>query len=444
MFSTTGIRGISNKDITPELAVKLGKTFGTFLGDGCKIIVARDTRTSSEMLRDALVSGLLSTGADVTDAGVLPVPALGYATGKHFDGGVMITSSHNPPQYNGFKFILENGLEITSEAENRFEEIFNSTGFRQADWDKLGTLSSKNFVDEYISAVIGEIDAGATKKSGLRIVMDTGNGAQSTLAPKLTEALGCKTTALHTELKGEFDRPPEPKAGNIDALQKTVVDESAALGVAFDIDGDRAIFVDELGEVLMGDVTGTLIARELFKENGGKTITTVSTSKITDDVMESVGGELIKTRVGGKYVADAMLKQGGAFGFEEGGGCIFNPFNLTRDADMAMAKIIEIIAKSGKQLSEVISEMPRYYQLKTKVDCPDDKKEEVIGKLGTEFSDAGEVITVDGVKAIYDNGSILIRASGTEPIIRIFAEATTEERAKELQELGINKLKSFV
>jgi len=445
LFSTTGIRGLANKDITPERAVEFGKTFGTFLKGSATVLVGRDSRTSSCLLKQALNSGLMATGVHVIDGSLLPIPALGYLVSKNYDAGIMVTSSHNPPEYNGFKFILGNGLEITDEDEDAFEEIYNSKKYTIAPWDALGSYTKKTGTEEYIDALKSLVNIDAIKKAELKVAIDTGNGAQSILVPQIIKALGCELIEINSEPKGVFDRSPEPTPDTLGEFTQLIKDNDADIGIAYDIDGDRAIFADETGKVLMGDVSGTLLARELYKEQKGPIVTTVATSKIIDDVLADLNTEPIKTRVGGKHVAKALLDQNGVFGFEEGGGCIFTKFNLTRDADAATVKMLEILAQSGKKFSQLIAEMPYYYQCKTKIECTDDAKEKSMKAVSQSVGEdkaIKELITLDGVKALYEDGSVLIRASGTEPIIRVFSEATSENRAQELLAWGVKQVKN--
>ena len=444
MFSTTGIRGISNEDITADFALKVGKTFGTFLEGQGNVLVGMDTRTSSNMLKNALVAGLLSTGVDVIDAGIVPITALGYAVKESYDAGIMVTSSHNPAQYNGFKFILESGLEITTEAEEKFEKIFNASNFKDVKWDKIGQYEEANILPDYIKAIKNYINSEKISSARLKVIADTGNGAQSVLIPTLLEVLGCEATTLHTKLTGFFERNPEPKPETLTTLREKIAEEGADIGIAFDIDGDRAIFVDENGQVIMGDVTGSLISRELLKKQKGTIVTTVATSKLIEDVVKEQNGKLIITEVGGKHVADALLKENGLFGFEEGGGCIFPEMNLTRDGALVTAKMLEILAISGKKFSEILGELPKYIQVKSRVECSDAKKEAAIEKAKNALEQDREktqLITLDGAKALYSDGSLLIRASGTEPVIRVYSEALTEERAKELNKRGVELVK---
>jgi len=444
-FSTTGIRGISNKTMTSELALKLGQTFGTFLGGKGTVLIAQDTRTSSEMLSSAMVSGLLSTGVNVVDAGVAPVPALSHCVRDDYDAGVMITSSHNPPEYNGIKFIIGAGVEFSSGEEEKFLELYKKDSLK-ASWDRVGKLEEKSILEKYSADLIKSIDSELVKSKKFKVVVDTGNGAQSVLMPGLLKELGCEVVGLHTELKGIFDRAPEPKHETLDVLKEKVVSENADFGVAFDIDGDRCVFVSETGEVLQGDVTGSLFAREIIRANKGtrgprdsgiRIVTPISTSKIIDDIAEAEGGELIKTRVGAKYIGETLMKEKADFGFEENGGNMFPEISHTREGSASTLKMLELLAKSGKKLSEIIAELPKYYQVKVTVPCAEEKKQDIPTIKDAVDRKTVEVLTLDGVKVIFEDGSVLMRASGTEPLIRIFTEAKTLEKAEEYSKWGV-------
>jgi phosphomannomutase/phosphoglucomutase len=442
-FSTTGIRGISNKTMTAELALKLGKTLGTFLNGKGRILIARDTRTSSEMLRSALVSGLLSTGVNVVDAGVSPVPALSHCVMADFDAGVMITSSHNPPEYNGMKFITGDGVEFSTGEEQKFLELFKSEPI-SANWDTVGKLAEKNILETYEKKLFELADTDLIKTKNYKVVVDTTNGAQGVLMPDLLKKLGCEVVGLFIEPKGIFERTPEPRPETLDVLKEKVVSEQADFGVAFDVDGDRCIFVNEKGEVIMGDVTGTLLARELIREKpGARIVTPISTSKVMDDVAEKEGGKMLKTMVGAKYIGETLKKEGADYGFEETGGSFFPEISFTRDGSAATVKVLETLAKSGKKLSELVDELPKYYQIKLKVPCEEEKKQDT-SKLKDKIDrENKEIITMDGIKVVFEDGSVLMRASGTEPLIRIFVEATSLEKAEEYAGWGEGLVKSL-
>jgi phosphomannomutase/phosphoglucomutase len=429
--------------MTAELALKLGKTLGTFLNGKGRILIARDTRTSSEMLRSALVSGLLSTGVNVVDAGVSPVPALSHCVMADFDAGVMITSSHNPPEYNGMKFITGDGVEFSTGEEQKFLELFKSEPI-SANWDTVGKLAEKNILETYEKKLFELADTDLIKTKNYKVVVDTTNGAQGVLMPDLLKKLGCEVVGLFIEPKGIFERTPEPRPETLDVLKEKVVSEQADFGVAFDVDGDRCIFVNEKGEVIMGDVTGTLLARELIREKpGARIVTPISTSKVMDDVAEKEGGKMLKTMVGAKYIGETLKKEGADYGFEETGGSFFPEISFTRDGSAATVKVLETLAKSGKKLSELVDELPKYYQIKLKVPCEEEKKQDT-SKLKDKIDrENKEIITMDGIKVVFEDGSVLMRASGTEPLIRIFVEATSLEKAEEYAGWGEGLVKSL-
>ncbi|MFH1424479.1 MAG: phosphoglucosamine mutase [archaeon] len=438
LFSTTGIRGIANRDFTPEFVLGLGKAFGTFLKGG-KVLVARDTRSSSEALKNAFVSGLLSTGTDVEDAGVAPIPSVSFAVKQNYTAGAMITASHNPPEWNGLKFIMGSSLEIAEKEEVEFEKIFNSKKFLLAPNGSAGTSKNCNILEPYARALTNNINANAIRAKRFKVVVDTGNGAQSLFIPDFLESLGCEVIALHTSI-GAFERPPEPTPETLTTFLDVVKQEKPDFGVAFDTDGDRAIFATGQGEFIMGDVTGTLLAHNFFiNSKGCKVVTPIATSKAIDDVADELGGKVVKTKVGGKYIGESVMKSKAAYGFEENGGSIFPEISFMRDGSATVAKLLDLLASTGKFLEQLISEVPKYYQLKTKMNCSPETKGSVMANVLKKLEVSGaELITMDGIKAIYEDGSVMVRASGTEPVIRVFAEAKTKARAKELLDLGVS------
>ena len=445
LFSTTGIRGIANETFTPDFALDLARTYGSMLKARSKVLVGSDPRTSSEMIKSVVISGLLETGCDVFDTGIVPIPVLNFAVKRNYDAGLMITSSHNPPEYNGMKFILSNGNEISESAEKKFEQIFFKKKFRSADWRKVGKYSGHNVIGSYEKEVL---DFLKLKELNLKVVLDIGNGAQGMVAPDLFKRLNCETVLLHSAMDGFFERGPEPRADTLTKLKETVLKESADFGVAFDTDGDRAIFVTDKGEILMGDVTGSLLAGELLKQNrGGLVVTTIATSSLVDDVVQTHKGKLIKTKVGGKIVGDVLLRKKGLFGFEENGGCMFPQISPSRDGALTAVKIAELVASSRRSFSSLIEELPKYYQQKARVECADKFKSKVMDYIRTQLKkEVKKIDSTDGAKLFFDDGGewVLIRPSGTEPIFRIFAESKNEKRTEELKEWGVKKVREAI
>ncbi|WP_297520707.1 phosphoglucosamine mutase [Thermococcus sp.] len=447
LFGTFGVRGIANEMITPEFALKMGMAFGTMLKrEGREkplVVVGRDTRVSGEMLKDALISGLLSVGCDVIDVGIAPTPAIQWAT-AHFnaDGGAVITASHNPPEYNGIKLLEPNGMGLKKEREAVVEEVFFSEDFERAKWDEIGEVHEEDIIKPYIEAIKARVDVEAIKARRPFVVVDTSNGAGSLTLPYLLKELGCKVVSVNAHPDGHFPaRNPEPNEENLREFKEIVKALGADFGVAQDGDADRAVFIDENGRFIQGDRTFALVADAVLRENGGGLlVTTIATSNLLDDIAERNNAKVMRTKVGDLIVARVLLEHDGTIGGEENGGVIFPDFVLGRDGAMTTAKIVEIFAKSGKKFSELIDELPKYYQFKTKRHVEGDRKA-IVEKVAELARVGGYTIdTTDGTKIIFPDGWVLVRASGTEPIIRVFSEAKSEEKAREYLELGLELL----
>ena len=433
LFGTNGVRGVANKELTVEMIARLAAAVGAFLGR--EIAIGRDGRTTSPMFRDAAISGLLSVGCNVHDTGMLPTPALQHAV-KHngLDGGIMITASHNPPEFNGIKVIASDGVEIPREHEAEIEETYFGEGPEPSPWDKIGSIRTLQVLEAYNEAVKSHVDAVAIREAGLKIAIDPGNGVAALTAPEIARDLGCNVYTVNVNVNGRFPgRDSEPRPDNLDGLKRLVRASGADLGIAFDGDGDRSMFVDEKGEVQWGDRSVALLAKDFMAKNPGeKVVSAVNSSKVLDDVVTAAGGSVVRTKVGSVVISRVMVDQGIMFGGEENGGIMYGPHLQVRDGSMAMALMLEIMAKTGRPLSELFAELPMYHQLKDRVPCPEELKERALEALRGSV-DAPEVGTIDGVKLGYEDGSwVLFRPSGTEPVFRIYAEAGSPERVAEL------------
>ena len=391
------------------------------------------------MLKNAISAGLLATGCDVVDVGLVPTPTLQYAIKeKDYDSGVIITSSHNPPEFNGIKGVASDGTEFSKDVEEEIEKIYFSNSFNLANWKDVGQLSNWNgAIDLYIDGILDAVDVDIIKEKQFHIVLDCGNGAGCVVTPILLKKLGCKITELYCNADGTFPgHNSEPIPENLQDLIKKVPDVNAELGAAQDGDADRAIFVDEKGNYIWGDKSLALGAKYATKENnGGINVTPVTTSSCFKDVVEKYGGSTINTMVGSPIVARVMMEKNAVFGGEENGGLIFPEMQYCRDSAMSIAKILEIMAKEDKKLSELIDEIPKYEVFKTKMPCPNDKKEIVMKTLADQTKDDSSVIKVDetdGVKLYVQDGWVLMRPSGTEPIFRVYSESKDKNRAEEL------------
>ncbi|MFZ1038996.1 MAG: phosphoglucosamine mutase [Candidatus Bathyarchaeia archaeon] len=447
LFGTNGIRGLVNKELTPETAVKIGAATGTFFKNG-RLILGYDARTSGSMLAKAVISGLNAAGCDVFLAGMAPTPALQYAVKKHeMHGGVMVTASHNPPEYNGIKVVWNDGIEISREQEIQIENVFFDDKIRYASWDKIGaTRDLPGVIEDYLKAVEKHVDVVRIAKKQYHVLVDAANSVGSLAAPRLLRELGCKVTTINANIDGTFPgRLPEPRPENLGELAATVKAVGADLGVAYDGDADRSVFVDENGDVHWGDKTFALVEKYFLKENAGeKVVTPVSSSSLIKDIADAYDGEIVWTKVGSVTVSQTMRKLHAKLGGEENGGIFYGPHQAVRDGAMSTALILDIMARTGDKLSKLIGELPRYFIEKAKIECPEDLKEKVLEKL-IEHTKRLNVNTIDGVKIWFkDKSAILIRPSGTEPIYRLYAEAKTQESAEELTKKYHLELKKII
>jgi phosphomannomutase/phosphoglucomutase len=378
----------------------------------------------------------MSSGRDVAEAGVIPTPALQYAVKTlGFKGGVMVTASHNPPEYNGLKVMGQEGVEIPRLDEQRIEKIYFDGSQSKADWKAVGVARPEpSVVRSYVKGILSRVNAKSISNRKFTVVMDLGNGAQCVAAPYIVEALGCKLITLNSVLDGNFPgRGAEPTPDTLKELSLAVRSVGADLGVAYDGDGDRSIFCDEDGAVMWGDQTGCLIADYLLEKNPDSTVVTpVSSGQAIEIVAKKRGGRVIRTRVGSVDVSRTMLERKALFGFEENGGCIYSPHIPVRDGAMATALMLECLASRGVAFSRAISfSVSRFFQAKTKVEV--EKKKVEAAMRAVEKHAKGEVERTDGLKVWTDEHSwVLVRPSGTEPIVRIFAESQSQEKADAL------------
>jgi len=435
LFGTNGIRGTVNKELTPQMAIKVGSAIGTFFGRK-NLLIGYDARTSGPMLAKAVTAGLTATGCNVYNAGMAPTPALQYAVKNHnMDGAVIITASHNPPEYNGIKVIWNDGIETSHEQETTIEKIYFQNTTILAEWNQLGTTHELAGInDEYINAIKKHVDTTKIAAKHYHVVIDAANSVGGLTAPILLRELGCKVTSINANIDGTFPaRLPEPRPENLREIALTVKAVGADLGVAFDGDADRSIFVGENGEIYWGDKTFALVETRFLKENPhAKIVTPVSSSTLVQDIADAYKGEIVWTKVGSVTVSQKMKELQAKLGGEENGGVFYGPHQAVRDGAMTTALVLEVMAETGEKLSTLIAEQPQYFIEKGKVECPEGKKEKVLEKLIEQVKGAN-INTIDGVKIWFeDKSAILVRPSGTEPVYRLYAEAKSHEKALKL------------
>jgi phosphomannomutase/phosphoglucomutase len=435
LFGTNGVRFIPGVTRDLDFAINLGESMGTYFQKG-EILVGRDGRLSSPALANAAISGLLSSGVDVAEAGLIPTPALQYGVkSMGFRGGVMVTASHNPAQYNGMKVSGFDGVEVPRLDEQRIEKIYFDHSQTKADWKSIGTARQEpSVVRNYLRGIISKVDPKLIAERKFTVVMDLGNGAQSVAAPYLVESLGCKLITLNSVVDGSFPgRGPEPTPDTLKDLAATVKSVGADLGVAYDGDGDRSMFCSEDGKVLWGDQSGCLIADFILEKHPDATVvTSVSASQAIETVAKKHGAKVLRTKVGSVEISRTILERNALFGFEENGGCIYQPHIPVRDGGMTTALMLECLASRGLAFSRAFSfAVPRFFQSKTKLEVKPKDVESVMKAVGRQAK--GEVERIDGIKVWTDEHSwVLVRPSGTEPIIRIFAESENQESADSL------------
>jgi phosphoglucosamine mutase len=443
LFGTSGLRGLVNVDLTPCLAVRVGMALGTFIRTG-KVFVARDTRASGLMLEDALVSGLMACGVDTYCCGILPTPVLAYLTVKlRANAGLMVTASHNPPQYNGIKIFDMDGMAYDEERQGKLEKIIESGDFRLADWRNLGRVEYGDESQLYVDMVLKSIKLG--KK--WRVVVDPGCGATSHIAPKIFQKLGCDVKAINSQPDGFFPcRSPEPNAESLKPLSKIVKGLSADLGVAYDGDGDRAAFIDERGAFVDFDrVLAAYAAYVLKRSGGGAVVTNVEASMCLEKIVEPFGGKVVRTRVGDVYVAEAVKKFGAVFGGEPCGAWIHPKHHYCPDGILSSVLLLQALEDEGKSLSEFVADAPSYPIVRKNIHCRNEVKHLAVKRaedlLKRAFPDYNQISTVDGVRLSLRDGWVLIRASGTEPLIRLTAEGESLKTAEAIMDRALAAVK---
>lgn len=434
LFGSSGIRGVANVDITPLLAQRVGMAIASQF-EGGAVLVGRDTRLSGEMLEAALTSGVVSCGLVAGTLGVVPTPVVAWLTREmEAEAGVAISASHNPPRYNGLKVFDSTGMAYNEEQQERLEALIDAREFVRPAWNRLGRVETVDAGRLYVDAVTQ--DAMMTTK--WRVVCDLFNGATCTVAPEFFDELGVDATLINAQPDGRFPAgDPEPNEQSLARLGRMVEATGADIGFGFDGDGDRMMAVDERGDIPGPDRVLAAYARHLVeRRSGGTVVTHVGASMCVDEAVEGAGGTVFRTKVGDVHITQAVAESGAVFGGEPVGAWVHPDVHMCPDGLLSALKLMAALETEGKTLSELLSGIPEYPTLRVKVECPDLERgkamESVSSAYGGEFGEVEEVSTLDGVRLRLEDGWVLIRPSGTEPIIRITVEARSESRAKEL------------
>ncbi len=420
LFGSSGIRGLVFEEISLDLALDIGKAVGSLHK---KVVLGRDTRTSGEMFKSLIVSGLLSSGTDAYDAGVISTPTLAWA-GREFDCGLMITASHNPGDYNGVKFWNPNGLAFLKKQRDQMDKLLRKRNFKPASWDKIGVLHQyENSVSEHKEAILSSVG-----ESDIKVVVDCGNGATFNITPFLLRDMGCEVITLNAQPDGHFpSRMPEPTEKNLSTLIQTVKSTKADLGIAHDGDGDRMTAVDEKGRYIGGDKLLSIFTLQEVKKS---VVVPVDASMVIDDLVPKA--KVYRTRVGDVFVGEEIEKRKADFGGEPSGTWIFPRHFLCPDGVYAAALLARMVSK--KKLSKFADKVPEYPQRVEGFKFDPKKRKSILKALDEKMGSVPceEMTTVDGWRLQFKDGWALVRLSGTEPKIRLKVEARTLQRVKEI------------
>jgi len=443
-FGTNGIRGVFDEDFTLDFIHDMTLAIGTYFQKG-PILIGYDGRESSPIICKVVTSALNSIGIDCNVAGIVPTPCLEFAVKKlGYSGGIMITASHNPPQYNGIKPAACDGVEISREDELIIEDIY-----LQENWIKtpanLGTTKKEErVVDVYLNGIASQVNSKLIESKHFKVVLDLGNGAQAVSAPDFCKLINCETFLVNETIDGKFPgRGSEPTPQNLSELSKTVIQNNADLGIAFDGDGDRSIFCDNKGNILTGDKSALLLTKHILANNPNSLVVTCLNSGSNVEVLaEQFDSKVIRTKVGSVEVSRKMVPTDALVGFEENGGFMFGRHNPVRDGCMTLALMLDLLAVSPNSLSDEISALPPSFTTKDKVSCSPENVSKLISSLKEEFPDSD---TSDGIKINMDSRNwVMIRPSGTEPIVRVYAEAQSQEKLDGLMSEYLQKVKTII
>lgn len=443
-FGTNGIRGVFKEDLTLEFIHDMTLSIATYFKEG-PILVGYDGRNSSPIIAKTVCSVLNYSGIDCKNAGLVPTPCLQYAVKKlGYNGGIMITASHNPPQYNGIKPAAADGVEVSREDELIIEETYLKKNWITNPLRWGITETEEKTIEVYIQGVFSHIDSEKVKSKNFKVVLDLGNGAQAVSAPIFCDRLGCKIFLVNEKIDGSFPgRGSEPTPQNLQDLSKSVLNNNADLGIAFDGDGDRSIFCDDKGEILTGDKSALVLVKHILsKIPESLVVTCLNSNSSIENIACEFNSKVIRTKVGSVEVSRKMVSTNALIGFEENGGFMFGPHNQVRDGCMTLALMLDLLASSGDSLSQKINDLPPSYTTKDKISCSPEDAKKLIQSLKEEFPSAD---TTDGIKISNNPKSwVMIRPSGTESIIRIYGEAETQEKLDSLMLEYLQKSKSII
>ncbi len=445
LFGTDGVRWIVDKEDI-SFPLRLSMAIGSYFPPGSRALVGKDARIGNNLIYHLVIAGLVSTGTKVYDAGFIPTPALQYCVKEcGFDYGVVVTASHNPPEWVGIKVVLSDGIEAPPEIDMEIESILFESKFRKASWHDLRSVERFDVaIDYYITGIKKHFDAEKFRKKEMKVVVDCANSVSVFTTPRLLKELGLKVLTINADVGLPY-RFYEPTPETLSDLMKIVKAVNADFGVAHDGDGDRAIFIDNEGRFVDGTISAIIMSNYVAKKHANlpkRIVTAISTSHIlTDKYFIKNGIDVVWTRVGFLNIARKIVELGGAIsGFEDNGGFAYVPFQLVRDGTAAAALMANILIENGEKLSNIVDAIQKPFILRTKIPISNREEGLAIVESLKDYYKSYKIIDIDGIKVIMNNASFLVRPSGTEPLLRIAVESWDEETSKDILSELLSKI----
>ena len=443
-ISISGVRGVVGDSLTPALLTRFAQAFGTYVGGG-RVIVGRDTRTSGEMVCQAVVAGLLSSGCRIVDLGVCPTPTVQLLV-RRFGarGGVAITASHNPAQWNALKFIGADGLFLGGASGRELLDIYHQGDYTKVAGSAMRPVEvRRDALDIHIAAVLDAVGPLPAMTRRLRVAIDACNGAGSIVAPRLLEALGVDVVPLNVVPDGRFPRPAEPTPEALGELCRVVREHGCDIGFAQDMDADRLAVVSERGDPIGEELTLILATQQVLASTPGPVVTNVATTHALDAAVAAMGCQVSRSPVGEANVTEVMRRVGAVIGGEGNGGVIYPRINFARDSLVGMALILHRLAAQGRPVSELVAELPRLHMIKRQLTCPSHRIHDVLRLARQEYA-TFPIDARDGVKVVTPDGWFLLRGSNTEPVLRLVVESGSERAASALAEAVLARIASWL
>ncbi|MGB6500541.1 MAG: phosphoglucosamine mutase [Thermoplasmata archaeon] len=449
LFGTNGIREVVGGPLTAPFVTQISAAIASAAPVDRPIAVGWDGRTSSPALSRIVSATLSLAGHRVIELGLLPTPAVQYSVPRVGAGlGVIVTASHNPPEFNGIKCIAADGLEASREFEEAVEQAAERRTTPAVSFDRVGDISSDlQGAHRYLDGILAQVDRAQIAARKFTIVLDCANGASVVTSPSLLRRLGCRVVTINGQVDGTFPgHPPEPTEAHLADLKRAVTATGADLGIAHDGDADRAVYVDSTGRYIPGEEMLALLAQDAVRRHrGGVVVTSISSPQSIEDAVRPLGGTVEYTRVGSPAISHAMQRTGAVFGGEDNGGLIFPEFQIARDGAMSVAATLGLLARLGRPLPELLGELPHYALVKEKIACPVALRDPVLARVTESLRVGAEkLVTIDGLKVYRDGGWVLVRPSGTEPLLRIIAEAKEFAAARAIVDRALASVREAI